>query len=181
MNATSIKPASVKPPPMKSIAQLQGICKSYGSGHAAVTALRDVDLTFYPGQLTLIEGPSGCGKTTLLEVLGLLLPPTSGQVLIDDRRASGLGQAKTTRLRRRHVAFVFQDFNLLESLVAHDNIAIVAGLHGPESRRPHPRGAANPRSGKPRAPSTLGTERRRKTARRHWSGIGQQCQPSSGR
>ncbi len=117
------------------VAQLQGVCKHYGHGHTAVTALRDVNLDLHAGQLTLIEGPSGCGKTTLLEILGLLLPPNSGEVLIEGRRASGFGQMKTTRLRRAKVAFVFQDFNLLDSLKARDNISIVAALHGSHPRR----------------------------------------------
>jgi putative ABC transport system ATP-binding protein len=119
---------------MMPLAQFQGVTKSYGSGNTAVTALRNIDLELFAGQLTLIEGPSGCGKTTLLEVLGLLLPPNQGKVFIEGELASGFGQRKSTRLRRRNVAFVFQDFNLLESLVAHDNIEIVAQLHGPDAK-----------------------------------------------
>jgi putative ABC transport system ATP-binding protein len=81
----------------------------------------------------LIEGPSGCGKTTLLEILGLLLPADSGELTIRETTVSGRwGEAN--RLRRNHIAFVFQDFNLLESLSAHDNVAIVAALH---HRKPH--------------------------------------------
>ena len=120
--------------PMNVLAELRDVSKSYGSGDSRVEALRHISLQFHAGQVTLIEGPSGGGKTTLLEILGLLLPPDQGQVIVAGRDWSHCGETELTAGRRAHVAFIFQDFNLLDSLSARDNIAVVADLHGGDGR-----------------------------------------------
>ncbi len=114
---------------MTVMAELRKVSKSYGSGDGRVLALRNISLKFHTGQVTLVEGPSGGGKTTLLEILGLLLPPDEGQLLVAGRDYSACRETERTAGRREHVAFIFQDFNLLDSLSAKDNIGVVADMH----------------------------------------------------
>ncbi len=115
------------------IAELVGVSKSFGQGAARVIALAGVDLALHPGELVLIEGPSGSGKTTLLQILGLLQRPDTGQVRLAGRRVDTLPESALPEQRRRHVVFIFQGFNLLESLSARDNVALVGRLN-PRSR-----------------------------------------------
>jgi len=102
----------------------------YGRAAARAQALRNVSLSFKPGQLSLIMGPSGSGKTTLLSVLGCLLTPDSGKVYVRDREVSGIGEAARTELRRRSIGFVFQAFRLFRSLTALDNVTISGDICG---------------------------------------------------
>jgi putative ABC transport system ATP-binding protein len=100
-------------------------------------ALRDVDLDIGRGELVAVVGPSGSGKTTLLSLMGLLDTPTSGEVWIDGIKASGLSEAQRSRARSDLIGFVFQQFYLLSSLTARDNVAtgmLYQGL-GPAERR----------------------------------------------
>ena len=117
--------------------RVEGVTKVFGSGRTRVCAVDDVDLTVNAGEVTLVMGPSGSGKTTLLSVIGGLLRPTGGRVLIDDLEITALGQRELTHVRRHLVGFVFQTFNLLEALSAQENVEIalnVAGVTGPEAR-----------------------------------------------
>jgi putative ABC transport system ATP-binding protein len=103
----------------------RGLTKTYRMGEVDILALRSVDLDLYPGELVVILGPSGSGKSTLLNILGGLDAPTSGSVRFFDHDLTGAGEAELTRFRREHVGFVFQFFNLIPSLTALENVALV--------------------------------------------------------
>ena len=97
-------------------------------GDVAVHALRSVDLDLYRGELVVILGPSGSGKSTLLNILGGLDAPTSGAVRFLDHELTGAGDRELTRYRREHVGFVFQFYNLIPSLTARENVALVTEI-----------------------------------------------------
>jgi putative ABC transport system ATP-binding protein len=118
---------------------VKDVSVSYGSGRARLQALREVSLSFQPGCLTLVMGPSGSGKTTLLSVLGCLLSPESGDVLVMEHLASSLTEDEKTVLRRRSIGFVFQAFRLFRSLSALENVSLaleVAGRRGSQAETP---------------------------------------------
>ncbi len=119
------------------ILRLSGITKVFGTGEAAVRAVDGVDLVVSPGQLVLIMGPSGSGKTTLLTIIAGLLRPTSGTVEIDGVEISSLSEAQLTPVRRSKVGFVFQSFNLWETLSVRENVELplnMAGVGGSTAR-----------------------------------------------
>jgi putative ABC transport system ATP-binding protein len=98
--------------------------------------VRGVDLTAAAGEVTVVMGPSGSGKTTLLSMIGGLLRPTSGRIVMDGLDITALGRRELPRVRRHLVGFVFQTFNLLEALSAQENVEIalnVAGVTGPQA------------------------------------------------
>ena len=101
---------------------LKAVTKSYGSGNALVTALDAVDLTISRGEFAAIVGPSGSGKTTLLQLLGALDKPTSGKLLFESRELTSYGESELAELRLRRIGFVFQQFNLIPTLSAAQNI-----------------------------------------------------------
>ncbi|HEY8451257.1 MAG: ABC transporter ATP-binding protein [Micromonosporaceae bacterium] len=107
--------------------------KVYGDGDARVTALRGVDVTLHRGRFTAIMGPSGSGKSTLMHCLAGLDTVTSGKVWVGDTLLTGLSDAALTRLRRDRIGFVFQQFNLLPTLTAAENIILPLSIAG---RRP---------------------------------------------
>jgi len=110
----------------------------FGEGGTEVRALDGVDLTIDRGEMVAIMGPSGSGKSTLLHILGALESPTSGSVSIAGRELAGLDDAALTRLRRDHIGFVFQFFNLVPSLTAEENVtlpAVIAKRRGDDIRR----------------------------------------------
>jgi len=115
--------------------ELRHVSKVYGEGAAKVTALHDVSLSVEPGQMVALMGQSGSGKSTLLTIAGTLEEPSSGEVLVDGRPASGTSPAERARLRRRKIGFVFQDFNLLPGLTATENVALPLELDGVLARR----------------------------------------------
>jgi len=106
--------------------ETHGLCKHYGSGATAVRALDDVDFVAERGEFVAIMGPSGSGKSTLLHVLGGLEAPTSGEVTVAGRRVDGASDRDLTDLRRGHLGFIFQFFNLLPSLSATENVYLPA-------------------------------------------------------
>ena len=104
----------------------------YGEGRVEVRALDGVDLVIEAGEMVSIMGPSGSGKSTLLHIVGALESPTSGTISVAGLRYEGLGDKELTDLRRGHIGFVFQFFNLLPSLTAEENVtlpAVIAGRH----------------------------------------------------
>ena len=116
----------------------EGLTKVFGAGRTAVRAVDGVSFTTAAGEITVIMGPSGSGKTTLLTMIGALLRPTSGRVLVDGLDVTALTPRELPRFRRQMVGFVFQTFNLLETLTAQENVEIalnVAGIIGAEARR----------------------------------------------
>jgi putative ABC transport system ATP-binding protein len=109
---------------------LDGVSVQYGSGSTSVTALAGVDLTVMPGEMVAVMGTSGSGKSTLLSCAGALLPPTSGEVRIDGVWISDRPARELAAMRRRVLGFVFQDFNLVPSLTAVENVALPLELDG---------------------------------------------------
>ena len=105
-----------------------GITKRYRMGEVEVTALQGVDLVLAPGELVVLLGPSGSGKSTLLNILGGLDSPTSGQLRLGDLDLTACDEETLTRYRRRQVGFVFQFYNLVPSLTARENVALVTDL-----------------------------------------------------
>lgn len=105
--------------------RLQNVTKVYGVGDAAVTALDSVDFSAHGGEVVMIMGPSGAGKTTFLTIAGALLRPTSGTVEIAGTDITGLQENDLPAVRREKVGFIFQSFNLLESLTALENVRLV--------------------------------------------------------
>src|SRR5881398_772239 len=103
--------------------------KSYKVGKIEVPALRGVDLSIEPGEFVAIMGPSGCGKSTLLHLLGGLLSPTSGSIIIDGEDISKISDARRTDIRRRKIGFVFQRFNLFPTLSAEGNLKLAEKIH----------------------------------------------------
>jgi putative ABC transport system ATP-binding protein len=111
-------------------AQARGLTRTYGSGSAAVYALRGVDLDLPAGRFTAIMGPSGSGKSTLMHCLAGLDQPTSGSVEVAGTSLESLGDDALTVFRREHLGFVFQSFNLLPMLTAGQNILLPLELAG---------------------------------------------------
>ncbi len=108
--------------------RISGLTKVYGEGPAAVHALRRVDLTIPAGELVVLLGPSGSGKSTILNIIGGLDRATAGQVYFRDQELTALSDAQLTRYRRDHVGFVFQFYNLMPSLTAHENVELVTEI-----------------------------------------------------
>ena len=121
--------------PPRTVVRAVEVWKVYGSAEAQVVALRGVSLDIAGGAFTAIMGPSGSGKSTLMHVLAGLDSVTRGEVFLGDERVSGLNDAGLTRLRRDRVGFVFQQFNLLPTLSAEENIRLPLAIAG---RRPDP-------------------------------------------
>ncbi|WP_432877652.1 ABC transporter ATP-binding protein [Kribbella sp. CA-245084] len=112
------------------VVEAHALVRVYGEGDTAVQALRGVDVQIEPGQLTAVMGPSGSGKSTLMHILAGLDRPTSGSVLIDGTEITTLGDDALTKLRRQHIGFIFQFFNLLPMLSARDNILLPLTIAG---------------------------------------------------
>ncbi|MGE3077354.1 MAG: ABC transporter ATP-binding protein [Dehalococcoidia bacterium] len=108
--------------------EVSGLSKTYGSGEQAVRAVRDVSFATQPGEFVAIVGPSGSGKTTLLAMIGGLLAPTSGQILVNGRDIAGLGRGQQAAYRRENVGYVFQANNLLPFLTARENLLVMAQI-----------------------------------------------------
>lgn len=106
----------------------RGLVKTYRMGEVEVHALRGVDLDIYTGEFVVLLGPSGSGKSTLLNILGGLDVPSSGTAMWHDHDLTRSDEAALTRYRREHVGFVFQFYNLIPSLTARENIALVTEM-----------------------------------------------------
>jgi putative ABC transport system ATP-binding protein len=113
---------------MSTLFQIRELAKVYGMGEVEVHALRNVNLTLDEGQFVVLLGPSGSGKSTLLNIVGGLDVPTSGQVFYRDTELTRADEAALTAYRRQHVGFVFQFYNLIPSLTAVENVALVTEI-----------------------------------------------------
>ncbi len=107
-----------------------GVTRRYGEGDTSVNALRGVSLDVARGKLTAVMGPSGSGKSTLMHILAGLDRPTEGEVAIGGTAITDLGDTELTKLRREHIGFIFQFFNLLPMLTAEENIVLPLQLAG---------------------------------------------------
>jgi putative ABC transport system ATP-binding protein len=110
--------------------ETQNLSMTYHSGRVDVHAVHNVNLTVKHGEFIAIMGPSGCGKTTLLHLLGGLLQPTNGCIIIDGVDIAKLTDAERTTIRRTKIGYVFQRFNLLPTLSAQGNIELAKKIHG---------------------------------------------------
>ncbi|KAI96405.1 ABC transporter ATP-binding protein [Rhodomicrobium udaipurense JA643] len=116
------------------ILEARQIVKELGQGEGKVQALKGVDLALYEGEFTLLMGPSGSGKTTLLSILGCLLTPTSGTLTLGGESVVHRSAEDLADLRRRHLGFIFQSYNLFPTLSALDNVRLGLDVRGFSSR-----------------------------------------------
>ena len=119
---------TVAPAAADAVFQVRGVSKTYTTGDVSVQALRAIDLDLYRGELVVLLGASGSGKSTLLHILGGLDVVTSGTVRFLDHDLTAANEAELTRFRREHVGFVFQFYNLIASLTARENVALVTEI-----------------------------------------------------
>jgi putative ABC transport system ATP-binding protein len=115
---------------MATILQAEKLEKVYRVGKVDVPALRGVSLSVQEGEFVAVMGPSGCGKSTMLHLMGGLLTPTSGRIVIDGEDLTAASDAKRTDIRRRKIGFVFQRFNLFPTLTAEGNLRLAERIHG---------------------------------------------------
>jgi putative ABC transport system ATP-binding protein len=109
---------------------VEGVTKTYGTGATMTHALRGVDLEVRPREVLLMEGPSGSGKTTLLSIMGAILRPTAGRVIVAGRDIAQLTEKDLPRVRLDSLGFVFQGFNLFPALTVHENVGIALDIRG---------------------------------------------------
>lgn len=134
MTATTNIPAKTKDPETRTelppILEAKGITKVFGSGDTEIEVLKGVDMQLRPGELTLLMGPSGSGKTTLLSILGCILSPTKGELVINGQSTKGRNAEGLANLRRTEVGFVFQSYNLFPTLTARENVMLALDVRG---------------------------------------------------
>ena len=116
--------------PARVLVDARGVSKTFGHGELATPVLRGIDLQVFAGELALLMGPSGSGKTTLISVLAGLLKPSGGRVELCGETITELAETAITRIRRQHLGFVFQSYNLFPALTALENIAEVLKMKG---------------------------------------------------
>ena len=128
MTGSSAGAAPRDAPASTPVFEARRVSKVYRMGDVEVRALRDVDLNLFAGELIILLGASGSGKSTLLNILGGLDVPTTGTVRYRDRDLTAASEPELTRYRREHVGFVFQFYNLISSLTARENVALVTDI-----------------------------------------------------
>jgi len=112
----------------EAVFEARGLTRTFRAGDVEVLALRGIDLTLYRGEFVVMLGASGSGKSTLLNILGGLDAPTTGEVICNGQVLTGAGERALTRFRRESVGFVFQFYNLIPSLTARENVALVTDI-----------------------------------------------------
>jgi putative ABC transport system ATP-binding protein len=131
MSSTTATPVARTPRPgLGPVLELQHVTRVHGDGARQIRALYDLSMVVMPGELVAVMGPSGSGKSTLLALAGALDVPTDGTVIIEGQVLDDLSQSQLAAIRRRHVGYVFQDFNLLPALTAAENVALPLELDG---------------------------------------------------
>lgn len=118
----------------KQVAEIRNLTKSYGTRDFETKALKGIDLTIYQNDFISIMGPSGSGKTTLLNILSTIDKPTQGTVTLDGRNLARISNKELSKLRREKIGFVFQDYNLLDTMSLEDNIALPLALGGSSAK-----------------------------------------------
>ena len=120
----------------KPIIELKRVWKTYHMGEAPVHALQGIDFAIYPGEFVAIQGPSGSGKSTAMNLVGCLDVPTKGEIQLDGKNISKLHESDLAQIRGRKIGFIFQKFNLIETLTALENVMLPMTFQGiPESER----------------------------------------------
>jgi putative ABC transport system ATP-binding protein len=114
---------------------VESLTKSYGEGDTAVHALQSLSFSVDRGEVVALSGPSGCGKSSLLSIIGLVMPPTSGVVRLSAKQIDFAQESELARLRRTLLGYVFQYFNLLPTLTAEENVMLTALLAGNSSEQ----------------------------------------------
>src|ERR1700681_1039463 len=122
------------------ILKAENLEKTYRVGKVDVQALRGIDLSVQEGEFLAVMGPSGCGKSTMLHLMGGLLTPTNGRIIVDGEDLTAVSDSRRTDIRRRKIGFVFQRFNLFPTLTAEGNLRLAERIHGngaddPDRRR----------------------------------------------
>lgn len=112
------------------VLECENVVKELGQGAGLVVALKGVSISLVPGELTLLMGPSGSGKTTLLSILGCIMQPTSGTLKIAGQNVAGLSAEELAKIRRDHIGFIFQSYNLFPTLNAIENVRIALDVRG---------------------------------------------------
>src|SRR5215831_11015505 len=130
MSETTMTTAPTPAASTEPVVSARDLTRRYGEGDTAVDALRGVSLEVRKGELLAVMGPSGSGKSTLMHILAGLDRPTSGEVTIAGTELSGLNDNELTKLRREHIGFVFQFFNLLPMLDAEENVVLPLSIAG---------------------------------------------------
>lgn len=120
-----------------SVVEVRNLTKVFGSGHTAVKAVDNVSLKIDAGDIILIMGPSGSGKTTLISMIGTLMAPTEGQIIIDNQDTAKLAANKLADLRLHKLGFMFQSFNLLSALTAQQNVLVPLQVAGESKKHSH--------------------------------------------
>ena len=115
---------------MSMVLETRGISKTYGNDRIKVRALRTCDLTVEKGEFVAVIGKSGSGKSTLLRMLGTLEPPDEGEIFLEGKSLRGMSDAQLSRLRRRRIGFVYQDYSLFPEFTAYENIVMPFHLDG---------------------------------------------------
>ena len=121
------------------VLEVTDLRRSFGEGETRVEAVRGVELTLGRGEIALIMGPSGSGKTTLLSMLGGLLRPSSGAILLDGLALHELDESELPAVRAQKIGFIFQDFNLMPSLSARENVEVALNVAGTAGASAHER------------------------------------------
>ena len=121
------------------VLEVKGLRRGFGAGETRVEAVRGVDLDLARGEIALIMGPSGSGKTTLLSMLGGLLRPSSGEILLDGLALHELDEGELPAVRAQKIGFIFQDFNLMPSLSARENVEVALNVAGTAGNKAHAR------------------------------------------
>ena len=114
----------------RKVAEIKNLIKNYGGKGFQTKVLKGIDLTIYETDFIAIMGPSGSGKTTLLNILSTINKPSQGSVMLDGKEITGLNNKDLSRLRRDKIGFIFQDYNLLDTMTLQDNIALPLSLNG---------------------------------------------------
>ncbi|MGQ0832426.1 MAG: ATP-binding cassette domain-containing protein [Microthrixaceae bacterium] len=134
---TPVEPTT---PRARTAVSVRHLSKTFGEGDIAVHAVTDIDLDIDAGEVVLVMGPSGSGKTTLLLMLGAMLRPTRGSVVVDGVDLATAPERRLPALRASHLGFIFQDFNLLSALTALENVELACNLAGTTGRAARERG-----------------------------------------
>lgn len=117
------------------VVEIKNLIKSYGARDFQTTVLKGIDLTIYKDDFIAIMGPSGSGKTTLLNILSTIDKPTQGAVMLDGHDVTHISNKELAKLRKEKIGFVFQDYNLLDTMTLQDNIALPLALDGRPARQ----------------------------------------------